>query len=151
MSYYDLYGLTGRDDFSFYRAPLGVEGSVFYDRGLVRDAAVMTSGYVPAGEAIHECYEAVFGVLRGRHGGMVHLGPSFWSDGSVEVAEGVSDDRLATLYSRCRYVSGLRRGEGFELPVIEGLACGARPVCFDNPCYREWFDGHAVFVEELPP
>jgi glycosyltransferase involved in cell wall biosynthesis len=82
---------------------------------------------------------------------MLHLGPSFWSDGTVEAEERVTDDRLATLYSRCRYVSGLRRGEGFELPVIEGLACGARPVCFDVPCYRDWFDGHAIFVHEVSP
>lgn len=149
MSYYDLHALVGRDDFAFYHAPLGVDMDVFYDRGLSRDAVVMTSGYEAAGEAIQECHEAVFDVLGGRSGGMIHLGPAFWSHPGVETAEGISDNELAICYSRCRYVSGLRRGEGFELPVVEGLACGARPVCFDSACFRQWFDGHAVFVPEM--
>jgi glycosyltransferase involved in cell wall biosynthesis len=64
------------------------------------------------------------------------------------VACGIDDHRLAEYYSQARYVSGLRRGEGFELPVVEGLACGARPICFDLPCYTHWFAEHAVFVPE---
>jgi hypothetical protein len=150
MSYHDLPSLTGDDAFRFYRAPLGVDGEVFRDRQLTRDAVVLTTGYDPGGEAIQECHDAVFGILGGRCGGMVHIGPAFWPGRRVEVAEGISDEQLAIRYGRCRYVSGLRRGEGFELPVIEGLACGSRPVCFDTPGYRHWFDGHAVFVTEAP-
>ena len=150
MSYYDLYGLTGSTDFAFLHAPLGVDGEVFYDRGVARDAVVLTTGYVLEGEAIGECHDAAFRVLRGSSGGMIHVGPRFWTHRDLETVEGISDDLLAQRYSRAKYVSGLRRGEGFELPVVEGLACGARPVCFDTPTYRQWFDRYAVFVPELP-
>jgi glycosyltransferase involved in cell wall biosynthesis len=32
--------------------------------------------------------------------------------------------------------------------VLEGLACGATPICFDRPCYRAWFDDMALFVPD---
>ncbi len=144
MSYHDLPALTGADDFPFYRAPWGVDGTVFADQGLTRSVGVLTSGYDADGEAIFECFEAAARLSIPA----VHVGHDFGWPG-VRFLEGVSDTQLARCYSQARYVSGLRRGEGFELPVIEGLACGARPICFDTPCYRHWFDGHAVFVPEL--
>jgi glycosyltransferase involved in cell wall biosynthesis len=58
------------------------------------------------------------------------------------------DAKLARYYSQCKYVSGLRRVEGFELPVIEGLMCGSRPICFDLPAYRQWFEGLVEFIPE---
>ena len=146
MSYYDLPSLAGSCDFPFLRVPLGVDGDVFCDRHrLPRSAAVLTTGHELTGEAIQECREAA----RRINQPMIHVGShfDFLTDECV-VADGVSDDRLAELYSEARYVSGLRRSEGFELPIVEGLACGARPICFDQPGYRYWFDGHAVFVPE---
>ena len=106
---------------------------------------MLTTGHDAGGEAIRECREAAARINQP----MIHIGShfDFMGDGCL-VANGISDDRLAELYSEARYVSGLRRGEGFDLPVIEGLACGARPVCFDQPAYRHWFEGHAVFVPE---
>jgi hypothetical protein len=145
-SYYDLPSLVGVDDFPFHRMPLGVDGAVFYDRlGAPRPACVLTTGYETGGEAIRECRDAAARVNQP----MIHVGAGFefFGDGCL-VVEGISDDRMAELYSQARYVSGLRRGEGFELPVLEGLACGARPICFDTPGYRHWFDRHAVFVPE---
>lgn len=146
MSYYDLPAAVGSDAFAFYHAPLGVDGGIFFDRKKARTACILTSGYEPQGEAIRECREAARRVNQP----LIHLGPwfDFFGDGCL-VVNGISDDELAGYYSQARYVSGLRRGEGFELPVVEGLACGARPVCFDQPCYRTWFEGHAVFVPEL--
>jgi glycosyltransferase involved in cell wall biosynthesis len=150
VSYHDLRALTGSDEFAFYRAPLGVDGTLFHEHDMRRDIAVLTTGYDAAGEAIRECHDAVFRELAGRGGGAIHVGASSCAHERAEAVEGISDEELARCYSRCRYVSGLRRGEGFELPVIEGLACGARPICFDTPGYRHWFDGHAVFVPEAP-
>jgi glycosyltransferase involved in cell wall biosynthesis len=146
MSYYDLPSLVGSPDFPFYRTPLGVDGTVFHDRRhLPRPACVLTTGHEASGEAIRECREAAARVNQP----MIHVGSDFdfMGDGCL-VVNGVSDDRMAELYSEARYVSGLRRGEGFELPIIEGLACGARPICFNQPAYRHWFDDHAVFVPE---
>ena len=45
-------------------------------------------------------------------------------------------------------MSGLRRIEGFELPAAEGLLCGARPIMFDRPHYRDWFNKWAIFIPE---
>jgi len=150
MSYHDLYALTGADDFPFYHAPWGVDGTVFCDHGLGRRYAILTSGYDLNQEAIGECHEALFTVLGGQRGGMIHLGPAFWQHAGFEAYTGITDEELAGVYSRCHYVAGLRRGEGFELPVLEGLACGARPICFDTPGYRYWFGDHAVYVAERP-
>jgi glycosyltransferase involved in cell wall biosynthesis len=42
------------------------------------------------------------------------------------------------------------RYEGFGLPVLEALACGARVVAADLPPIREFADG-AVMVDPLDP
>lgn len=137
----------------FYHAPLGVDGDTFAlpAPNHIRDVGILTTGYVsgPNAEAIEEAAVAA------HRAGLttVHLGPSQVAGMTASVpgwsaVSNVSDAQLATIYGRCRWVSGLRHGEGFELPVLEGLACGARPICFDLPCYRRWFDGHAVFVPD---
>lgn len=145
MSYYDLYALTGSIDFDFYRAPLGVDGKVFKpDEQKQRTYLIFTSGYEPAGEPIKECYDAAT-----RLGyGVIHLGPHLDYGRGFMAINDINDATLAGLYSQCWYASGMRFGEGFELPVLEGLACGARPICFDTPGFRYWFNDHAVFVPE---
>ena len=55
---------------------------------------------------------------------------------------------MADYFSQCQFVSGLRRIEGFELPVLEGALCGARPIVFDQPHYKHWFKDFAVFIGE---
>jgi hypothetical protein len=42
----------------------------------------------------------------------------------------------------------MRTGEGFELPIVEGLLTNCRPIALDIECYRHWFDGLAIFVKE---
>ena len=39
----------------------------------------------------------------------------------------------------------LRKHEGFEMPGIESIFCGARPIVYDLPSFR-WYKGHAVFL-----
>jgi hypothetical protein len=31
---------------------------------------------------------------------------------------------------------------------VEGMLCGARPIYFDRPHYRLWFDDLAIFIDE---
>lgn len=159
-SYYDLMAACEADGVqmdprvNFYMAPLGLDPAFAQaplEQG-TRPIDVMTSGYVSTGqEAIWE-----FAAAAERTGKTVkHLGPHAvqgmprrprgWS-----AMLGVSDEELAAFYGRTKWVSGLRYCEGFEMPVIEGLACGARPVVFDRPDMRQWYDGHAVFVPEVP-
>jgi glycosyltransferase involved in cell wall biosynthesis len=49
------------------------------------------------------------------------------------------------------YTSCLRRKDGFELPAVEGLLCNSRPIVYDAPRYRQWFDGLAEFIPEEDP
>ncbi len=155
VSYYDLTKLLPEET-EFLYLPLGVDRAVFNpgDTPVVRNIGILSSGYVtgPAAEAIEEVAEAA---LRTRNT-VYHLGPQkienmgprkeiSWVARGDEV---ISDSQLVDLYRHSRWVSGLRHGEGFELPVLEGLACGARPIVFDREDMRHWYDGHAVFVPE---
>ncbi len=139
---------------NFYHSPLGVD-NVFiqrlYSPQYQRPIGVMTSGYVshPAAEAIEE----VAWAASKNNMSVVHLGPKHvvgmkhvplnWTS-----IHNITDDKLSEYYSQSSWVSGLRHGEGFELPVLEGLVCGARPLVFDRPDMTQWFEDYAVKVPE---
>lgn len=150
-SYYDLPGLCVQDgwkngSFPFYLSPLGVD-PVFKDAGSnfsVKMYTMMTSGFVAESEGVAEVAEAIRQV-DGRH---FHLGPRTVAPNAAKWGVNISDFLLADVYSRCCWVAGLRRCEGFEMPAAEGLVCGARPIMFDAPHYRQWFDGFAEFIPE---
>lgn len=148
-SYYDLAGYCReRDaapDFPFYDAPLGVDGGVFRPSTPTRTTyGIGTSGFIPETEGVREAAEACR--LAGlRH---FHLGPGEGLATDAHHVLGVDDETVAMLWSQCAFVSALRRCEGFELPALEGLACGARAVAFDAPHYRRWFGEHAEYVPE---
>jgi len=149
-SHYDLSSIAPR----FLRAPLGVDPGVFRweDRSWYeRTLGIVTSGFVsgaPA-EAIEDAALACarIGLPTAHLGPQDVVGmksrPSGW-----RAHHGISDEDLCRLYGRARWVSGLRYVEGFELPVIEGFACGARPIVFDRPDMRHWYNDFASFVPE---
>ena len=137
----------------FYFAPLGIDPAFVNAKfnGEVRGIGVLTSGYVsdPCGEAIEEM--ALASEVAGLS--MVHLGPDvvqgvLRKPKTWNFVNGVTDYELAQIYIHTEWVSGLRHIEGFEMPIIEGLACGARPIVFDRPDMRHWYEGRAVFVPE---
>lgn len=135
-------------DEPFYLTPLGVDATTFQRRGPLRKRfAFGTSGYVAETEGVREVYEATqrAGVE------LFHLGPRLFNGEGVTFATGIPDALLAQLWSQCLYVAGLRRVEGFELPAAEGLLCGARPVMFDAPHYRDHFGDLAEYVPEVEP
>jgi hypothetical protein len=161
VSYLDVPSAMRSNDFNFLHTPMGASNA-FRDcptwQRTLRPYAAMTSGYVaiPPGEAIAAVYEAaaslgrrVFQLGPRQPQGMPPTKPHLWT-----ARNNITDAELAESYSNCHFVSGLRWVEGFEMPVVEGALCGARPICFDLPCYRQWFDGLACFVphdaEKLP-
>jgi hypothetical protein len=148
-SYYDLNaaidddgGACGLDN--FYHAPLGADASVFTSvYSEAREFIITTSGESRLSESVRECWLAAEAISAKA----IHLGP-LKPPKHVTPITNISDDEVAKCYSRCQFVSALRRTEGFELPGIEGLLCGARPICFDTPDYRRWYEPFAEFIEE---
>lgn len=122
--------LSRKVDFNFYYAPLGVDPEVFKE---VRDDRTYS---IIFGENRDECSTQIIeATMRAGYAGFM-------------LGSGISDQELVKKYSRSKFVSGLRRKEGFELPVIEGLLCGAIPIVFDRPETRHWFEDLAVFISE---
>lgn len=145
-SYYDLRAPR------FYRSPLGADETFvsYHANGHRRDVGVVTSGYVsgPGAEAIEDvAIAASLAGLTTTHLGPRPVGMTQYPRGWT-LKFGIDDNQLSDLYGSARWVSGLRHVEGFELPCVEGLMCGARPIVFDRPDMRRWYDGHAVFVPE---
>lgn len=132
--------------------PLGVDPETFFlEPSVARSNTIISTAWVAASEGFREIY----GAVTRTQGRVVHVGGSLAGEcgdifrGEFYVRyEHVTDDKLRALYNSCKYVSGLRRSCGFELPVLEGLLCGCRPICFDNPYYTRWFKDFAVFVPE---
>ena len=72
--------------------------------------------------------------------------------GSVRQVRGISRAALAALYRRCAAALQPSDAEGFGLPVIEALACGAKVLASDLPVLREVGGPAAAFapVADLP-
>jgi glycosyltransferase involved in cell wall biosynthesis len=79
-----------------------------------------------------------------------------WGDVQVE-GEGirllgeVRDDELARLYRGARCVAYVSLYEGFGLPVLEAMACGAPVVAGRNEASEEVAGSAAVLVDPLDP
>lgn len=160
-SYYDLKqqlvddsGSSGmlnnmlNNKFNFYYAPLGVESSIFDAKSLFKGKkafVVLASSQHALSEGARECAFATKRV----GGRMFFLGHELRRGPDIVCKSDLTDQELVGYYTNSRFVCGLRRCEGFELPVIEGAMCGARPIVFDRPEMREWFGDFAIFIPEL--
>jgi hypothetical protein len=152
-SYYDLeqavnedYGITNTALPNFYHSPLGADPDIFYPRARVPGSTgryvILSNGLSRLSESVRECHLAAqqVGLPSAHFGARLNLG--------VKCYDNLSDNALACLYTASDWVSGLRRKEGFELPCVEGLLCGARPVVFDTPDYRWNYGEHADYIKE---
>lgn len=129
----------------FYHAPFGCDPDVFsapltYPRRFV----LGTQGTEMSHESMQECYEGA--IATGRE--QFHCGTAMRGLQGVEIQDNISDGQLASCWGQCEFVSGLRKIEGFELPAVEGLLCGARPILYDLACYRQWYEPWGVFIPE---
>lgn len=143
VSYYDL-PIPENLKWKFVRMPLGFDPNMFYmprqPLPFKRYEAVVT-GFVdgPGGEVISDVWRAF--------GNIAHVGEDFKLGPGYNHFVNVPDDKMRELYQQSRYVIALRYVEGFELPIIEGMACGAQPVIFDMECYTHWFGDVAYKID----
>jgi len=132
---------------NLYHAPLGVDAKVFKPKTVTKFFAIATVGTDWLTQSVREC--ALAAQVANRKA--VHIGSDLGNRGpGIASYTGISDEAVAQLYSDSDFVSGLRRIEGFELPAAEGLLCGARPILFDQPHYRDWYGDWAEYIPEGP-
>jgi len=106
---------------------------------------ILCTGEIASTEGIRECVAACDEL----HTKMLHIGHNFgYRNYSYVNKNNLDTNKMNDSYNQSLWVSGLRRIEGFEKPVIEGLLCGARPICFDTPLYRYWYGDLARYVKE---
>jgi len=134
---------------SVHITPWGYDPQTFYKMSVPKRYTILTTGYSAEQEAVDSvidaCYRCSFSVFHvGRLSGYMSPTPTFTS------RENVPDHELRLLYSQARFVSGLRREGGFELPLVEGYACGCQPITFDHYGSRRWFRDFAILVPILP-
>ena len=128
--------------------PLGYDANRFYRTfAVVGSHRILTSGLTDV-EAIRD----VHALLARRKETVVHIGVSIeelerWGDvRGIFTGGELPDSELSEAYRSVRYVWGGNVYGGFEMPILEGAACGAIPICFDLPTYRYWFGGFARFL-----
>ena len=137
-SFYDLPAPN------FYHAPLAAGSDRFWREECEKKYMVGTVGNCFQAECIGEVHLAAW-----QSGGRcVHVGEPFDKNPIVEYYSDVEDDILRNIYNACTHFASLRRKEGFEMPAVEALLCGVRPILFDTPNYRQWFNGLAEFIPE---
>ena len=146
-SYYDLSGCLS----DYYHAPLGPGSDVFSrEEGVekIYHAGSLGEGAYYKAECYGELFWALWQLPPARG---VHIGTGMPANPIVDYFKNPTDNELRLIYNQCRWFSCLRRKDGFEMPAVEALLCGTRPIMFDTPNYRQWFDGHAFFIPEEEP
>jgi glycosyltransferase involved in cell wall biosynthesis len=145
VSYLNIPKIIGSSDFNFLRNPCGVDPEIWFKiPEATKHITFMTTGYVAETESIKEIYSAVNKV----GGRVAHVGKDFKYGINFHHSENLSDEAMRYLYNSSYYISGLRRAEGFELSVLEGLLCGARGVSFNAEHYSYWFEDLVEYIEE---
>ena len=138
-----------RDDISV--TPLGssLEPSVSPHRGA--KAYLLAVGTIEPRKNLNRLVEAYrLSGLASTHD-LIIVGRLGWSaaPAGVDVRTGVDDRALSALYTGAHAVVAPSLYEGFGLPVLEGLACGASVVCSDIPAFREVAGSAANYFDPL--
>lgn len=121
--------------------PLGYDPKIFYYKQQARHYPAVVTGFVDGYPA-----EEISSVWKTFHR-IAHIGKDFNLGNGYKNFHNLTDEQVADLYRDSIYVGAMRHKEGFELPALEGYACGCTPIMLDLPCYRKWFEGVANFVD----
>lgn len=123
----------------FFRIPLGYDEKIFYPITdfQSRKLFAFVTGHVIETECIDMVHEAC--VRTGFT--LLHTGEDFSSLFKVNYIHlnYMPENVFAQVLNQCRVVFGLRKVEGFEQAVLEGIACGANGVVPSAPSYN-WYD-----------
>jgi len=141
---FENYGFKEQDNVVY--GPLGYDHTFFkFDNKIERlSNSIMSTGYI----ASTECLEEIYNACKQARATMFHVGHNFnWNRIIYRQGEKLTEEQMRLIYASATFVSGLRRGEGFEIPVLEGAACGARPIVF-NKSHYQWYKDFAIFIEE---
>jgi glycosyltransferase involved in cell wall biosynthesis len=142
--YLDMLGYLEFNNFNYFRTPWGADPKTFFPLDLKKKYSLFSTGHVAQTECIDAGYEAVK-----RCGTeMVHVGHDFNFGKGFLHFEDIDDSRMNSLYNQCYYVMGMRKIEGFELPIIEGLLTGTRGICLDYPVYHYWYGDLVKYVKD---
>jgi hypothetical protein len=145
-SYYDLSNIPSFKLENFYHAPLASNPDVFYRvDNAEKKYLAGTDGNNFRAECIGETHLTTWNLKKNA----VHIGQPFDANPIVTYLSNITDDELRDVHNQCEYFVSLRRKDGFELPAIQSMLCGVRPIVFDTPNYRQWFDGLAIFIPEV--
>ena len=126
---------------------MGVDHRKFYKQfDNSGEYMILNTGSIPETEGIYESVIAADNV----DANIFHTGPNLQlKNKSYKVAsEWLTVPQMQNAYQTCKYTSGMRRIEGFEKTVIEGILCGSRPICFDTALYKYWYSNLAEYVKE---
>jgi glycosyltransferase involved in cell wall biosynthesis len=128
---------------NYLRLPLGYDPLLFHNHNRPKEPKydIVVTGYVDEdkeGEVIAR--------LCNHFDKVIHIGQDLKIEKGYTHAHQITDTQLAEIYRNSRYVAGMRMIEGFELPIIEGAACGCQPITLNLECYRYWFNNLALFV-----
>jgi glycosyltransferase involved in cell wall biosynthesis len=132
---------------NFVMGPWGVDHRAFYKtRENKHKFIILNTGSIPQTEGIYESVAAADVIKKD----IIHTGPNLGiRNKSYNVCKNfLTKEQLRQTYQNCSYTSGMRRKEGFEKTVLEGLLCGSRPICFDTPLYRGWYGNLVEYVVE---
>jgi hypothetical protein len=127
----------------------GYEPSIFNDINVPKKYTVLATGYMADAEAIDAVFLACYKSMTS----MVHVGGLLdpqWREPTYTRFQNISDQELRLLYNQSRYVSALRRDPSYEMPAVEGYACGCQPICFPHYATKKYFSDFAFFVPFLP-
>jgi glycosyltransferase involved in cell wall biosynthesis len=149
----ELVELLGVPDERIRVIPNAVDGTTFVPDGPAADGDyVLTVGTLEPRKNLRRVAEAAdrlgveLRVVGARGWGDVEIGGN-----GVRWLGWVPDDELAQLYRGARCVAYASVYEGFGIPVLEAMACGAPVVTSRGGATEEVADGAAVLVDPLDP
>jgi len=128
---------------NFLRSPLGAEPDTFPVSKVQRFYDVFSTGHLPE----PECLDKIFEACKATGKKMFHTGEDLNQDPKVyKFLEYMEDPWYCSILQRVKYVTGLRRCEGFEMACIEGAMTGAVPIVPLIPTY-DYYKDFGLFID----